>query len=447
MKHNNWKITICLLWMIFANQNSYGWGLHTLIAQPIFASMPEISSRDSIEITSLDQFLLAVEAELALVLSQEEEWAQTNLERYHPLPTELIFQATGNSNDIRERFIKAIRINSHAKLIAYQQLLPAGDPGNKSVLKAGDITPLTQNRGFDNVIFVRLNPGEFVDPLSVLVTANDEPDMGLDVGLYEDNHTQDGQLYGLGIQPFGNPNLEYGSQAPIHMGLYHEGWLINSLAPFIKEGLPEYRIHLYKTLSELAFRSGQDYWGWRFMGWGLHYVTDLTQPYHASALPGVSTGKMIFINALDMLGFSGMKNEVIQLISNRHTAIEALERQLLEKVYLENDQDYLHFQTLRAPQFVPDYRDSFPRDIIAKHSQQQAQMLDRVIVGSMPALLVSNSDFELGSSAEQYEILSILQDLDDAQALRNLEDQLNDLLLQVSIYARSYALAILSEGG
>ena len=94
---------------------------------------------------------------------------------------------------------------------------------------------------------------------------------------------------GFGIQPFGNPNLEYSSQAPFHMGFYHLDWLTRTAQPSLLRTYPLWRIALFGELAELAFSTGHDYWGWRFLGWGLHYVGDLTQPYHAIPLPGVGT--------------------------------------------------------------------------------------------------------------------------------------------------------------
>jgi hypothetical protein len=52
------------------------------------------------------------------------------------------------------------------------------------------------------------------------------------------------------------------------------------------------------------------------------HIQDLTQPYHASLLPGVSTLRMLGINLLAVLGWPRMKDEMIVLLSNRHFALE-----------------------------------------------------------------------------------------------------------------------------
>ncbi len=434
---------ILLLCLLSLSANA--WEQHALIAQPVFANMEELSSADSVRVTSIEEFLMLSELYLEELLQQEEQWAIKNLDFYDPLPEALTFQASGDEEDIRLRYIEAIRINPQAKLISYLQLLPNQVPGERRMLTPEDVTPLKQNRGLLNVQYVELEQDSKIDPLSVLIAATDEPDLALDIGLYEDNGTEWGQRYGLGKQPFGSPTLEYGSQAPMHMGLYHESAIVNAVAPFIKKGYPEYRIHLYKSLSELAFSLGQDYWGWRFMGWGLHYIGDLTQPYHAQALPGVGTLKMLFINLMDMMGKSKMKDEAIQLVANRHTVTETLERQLLERVYMQADWDYMHYKTLASPRTVPHYIDLLPRAVISKNSQASSKKLNKALNRSIPANFISDPQFDFGNSDEKYEILKIVEDSANPEDLIALEGVLNDLIDEFSTYGRSYVRSIRSN--
>ena len=440
-----WKRIFVLSILSLISFPASAWELHPLLAQPVFSSMEEVASAENVVVTSLQEFLVLAELELEETLKAEEEWAIKNLDFYAPLPDSLAFRASNDEETVRRRFIEAIRMNPEAKLIPYLQLTPGTAVDSLPILVPEQVTPLKENSVFYNVVFVELTLGQKIDPLSVLGSATHEPDLGLDIGLFEDNGTEWGQRYGMGTQPFGDAKLEYSSQAPIHMGLYHEAALINMVAPFVKRCYPEYRIHLYKTLSELAFRLGHDYWGWRFMGWGLHYLGDLSQPYHANALPGVGTFKMIVMNVMDMMGRSRMKDEAIQLISNRHMAIELLERQLLERAYLENDMDYLHIQTLSAARTIPHYVDSFPREVIAKKSHSRAHQLDKTIARNFPAQLVSDPNYELVNFAEKNELLDVINKSGNPEALQNLELELNEILIDVSVYGRSYARSILSK--
>ena len=445
MKSIFWKVTFAIGLLGSRPFQANAWEIHTLIAQPVFSTMEEITGADDVVVTSLEEFLILAELYLEETLEEEEDWAIKNLDFYAPLPGALVFESTNEVSTARSRFFQAIRINPESKLIPYLQLMPGSNAGSYPILVPEQVTPMKENDGFYNVKFVALTTGDTIDPLSVLVTANDEPDLGLDIGLYEDNDSEWGQRYGMGQQPYGDPKLEYGSQAPIHMGFFHESALINMAAPYLKASYPEYRIHLYKTLSELAFSLGHDYWGWRFMGWGLHYLADLTQPYHSRALPGVSISKMVVGNVMDMLGHSRMKDEAIQLVSNRHMAIELLERQLLERAYLEQDMEYIHIKTLSAERAIPHYMDMIPREIMAKKAYSRANRLNKIISRNFPDQLVSDPNFQLGNYPEKYALLDVLNNSDNAASIQNLELELNDILIDFATYGRSYARSILSS--
>jgi hypothetical protein len=101
--------------------------------------------------------------------------------------------------------------------------------------------------------------------------------------------------------------------------------------------LPEYRIHLWDSLAALALRTGHPYWGWRFAGWAMHYLQDLTQPYHARVLPGVGVAGMLWINTLDLAGIHRPKADAIALVTNRHLALENYQLRWLRDAYLRNE--------------------------------------------------------------------------------------------------------------
>ena len=88
----------------------------------------------------------------------------------------------------------------------------------------------------------------------------------MDIGLFEDNGTPFGKVYGFGSQPFGNPNLDYGSQAPFHMGFYHLDWLARLAQPDLLRTFPLWRIALFGELADMAFRTGPPIGGGAFWG-------------------------------------------------------------------------------------------------------------------------------------------------------------------------------------
>ena len=89
--------------------------------------------------------------------------------------------------------------------------------------------------------------------LAVVASAADEPDYGHDINLFSDNPGEAGARYNFGKQPFGDARFEYSSQAPFHIGYYHENELIFRAAPYLARTYPEVRVHQYLGLARFAF--------------------------------------------------------------------------------------------------------------------------------------------------------------------------------------------------
>jgi hypothetical protein len=434
-----------VLILAFVAVPASAWNIHPLLIQPMMAGMPEVSLAERVPVHLLKTFLLKNEKGLERVLAQEEAWSKANLEWYSPRPDNLAFRATGNLDDVQQRFYHAIRINPNSKNTLYLQLLPGADPSGRPPISVKETTFLNDTKYLDNTVFVALKVDELVTPLEVVVTASDEPDTGIDVGLYENNNTEAGKLYGFGIQPVGNPNLEYGSQAPIHMGFYHESAIIFAAAGFIKQTYPEHRIHLFKTLSAYAFSIGEDYWGWRFMGWGLHYLTDLGQPYHSTLLPGVSTARMLWINGKFMAGFADDYKQAVQLVSNRHSVFEWFQMILLQQGYQKGRINHPILRQLQAPVKIPDYQNTMPREVIARESNTKAAELDDALERWMPELLVSDPSFEFGDYKDSSKLLEIIRKHKGQEGVEQLSRILGEILTTIMPAARSYAKGIITQ--
>ncbi len=423
----------------------WAWTEHPLVIHETLAALPEVRDAKPVKVESLDAFLMAQEKGLVALLAGEEDWARKNLAWYRPLPEALVFKATGNKADIKERFAHAIRINPNARLGLYLQFVPGADTGGKPGITPSSLTFLKDLSEWKSTAFAELKAGEMVTPLDIVTTASDEPDFGLDIGLYEDNGTDFGKIYNFGKQPFGNPNLEYSSQAPFHMGYYHESWIISAFAGFVKQTYPEYRIHLYRSLSAYAFRTGHDYWGWRFMGIGLHYVMDLNLPYHTTLLPGVSTLRMLWINFLDLIGFSRPMADAIQLVSNRHTAIEKFQQVAMQEAYRTKNHEYPVFVALRSVKPCPAWNDRTPRHVISAKSNALAGKADRVMEQTMPLHWVSDPTFELGTSKEQDEIMAMMKRNHGDAGITKATELLKEMLAPLGPYTCSYIRGILAR--
>lgn len=440
------------------------WSNHALNTRAALEVVPEFARLEPVRVESLDAFVAAQAAELERVLDAQEAWSREHVPTYPPRPDALRFVAAGaqSPQELRRRFVAAIRIAPEARLALYLKRSSADDADGRPVLARSRVSTLADDEGEDvagRSPFVELREGETASPLDVVATASDEPDYGLDIGVWDDNGTAHGAAYGFGRQPFGNPALDFGTQAPFHMGFYDESPVIYAAAGFLKRTYPEYRIHLYRTLALHALRSGHDYWGWRFAGWAMHYVQDLTQPYHARVLPGVGTLRMLWINALDIAGWPDAKNRAITLVSNRHLALENFQRTALVADHADPSSDGPLLRALAgadgegepvaaaaaAGQAQPVFGVNDARALVARRAAQAADALDRAVASALPAKYVDDPGFEFGVDARGIDLNARLAGTDPA-ARDAMIRALVPLMREYGAYTRAFVRTMLSRG-
>lgn len=114
----------------------------------------------------------------------------------------------------------------------------------------------------------------------ILIRYVDEPDGPLDDQLSQ-------PLYLERVRPSMSYFYEPGNP---HTHAFRHCYVPTSLIPpiFSPKGMAPYRAALYARLAEGAFQSGHPYWGYRFLAWSIHYVQDMTQPWHTVFLPSIS---------------------------------------------------------------------------------------------------------------------------------------------------------------
>ncbi|MCF8178798.1 MAG: hypothetical protein K9J74_09850 [Sulfuritalea sp.] len=399
--------------------NAMAWSNHTYAAYRVFEKMPEVATAALVRVEPLETFLKAQERSIESLLIRQEGWAKANLAVYPPRPAELVFKADPTQSDAarRQAFLKAIRVAPDSRFALYLQADPRDpEPEASSLLKHAEVNTLPE-QAHSTRRFVSINPGQSVAALAVLASATDEPDYGLDINLWSDSPSEWGKTYGFGALPFGNPALYFSTQAPFHMGFYHEDRVIYMAAPFLKKTFPLMRVHQYSALAALAFRTGHAYWGWRFTGLALHYVQDLTQPYHASVSPGNSSLKLIGINMLAMAGFPRLKNEMIVLLSNRHLALEKYQNQLIYNA-TRTKQDTALEQALNNDKKDSTYAawsDLYPRDVVSSQSHGFGVRLTDILVETLPAHYVSDPSFDFGVKESEIDLLAELAKLDSVR--------------------------------
>lgn len=394
---------------LLASPSAGAWTDHALATRQALSVLPAVAGAAAVPAETLHAFVQADAARLEQVLAAEEAWAREHVPNYPPRPDALAFKAA-QPGDVVARFLAALRLNPNTPLPLFVQVMP-GAPAAAAPLAWQAVTLLRAETTMPQLRFASLREGEAVPVLDVVASASDEPDHGFDINVWEDNGAAWGHAYAFGRQPFGNPRVENATQAPFHMGFFHEAGIVYRLAGFLKRTYPEYRFHLYRTLAVEAFRSGHPYWGWRFAGWAMHHVQDLTQPYHSQALPGVSVASMLWVNALDQVGLHGAKNDAVQLVTNRHFALENFQFHALKSDYEAARLDSPMMAALRdrsGDAALGPWRDGAVRDDVGRAAAAASVATDALLAASVPARYVSDPKFvftEAGGSAPDLDAL------------------------------------------
>ena len=443
-----WPAVLLGLTLLFGAAAARAWSNHAMATQVALGELAEVRGAEPVAVESIEQFLQSQAAALEALLATEEAWARANVPTYPARPEALAFRAGPapvSPAELRRRFIAAVRINPDSRLALFSQRLAGQDDGGRTPLNWSKVTTLRGDGTQIATRFVALSEGERVSPLEVLSSASDEPDYGLDLGLWADSGGPASAAYGLGTQPFGNPALEYSGQAPMHMGFFHEAAIIYTAAGFLKRTYPEYRVHLYQALARHAFKTGHPYWGWRFGGWALHYVQDLTQPYHARVLPGVGPARMLWVNAIDMAGFHGAKNDAVTLVSNRHTALENYQYWVMRRALERGDAAHPVLAALRDRSHdpAPPWRDDTLRNVVTQESHAASDRLDEVLAGAMPARYVSDPGYTVGVTEPKLDLAELVA-RGPADARARLDTMLAALLSRCGAHSRAFVLDLIA---
>jgi hypothetical protein len=442
------QFALSVFWALaLVSGQALAWSNHTYAAYRVFEKMPEVVNAAPVTAEPLESFLKAEEKAIETLLTSQELWAKTNLEVYPPLPAALAFNANRAQTDAarRQAFLQALRVAPNSKFALYLQPDPRGPTPDAALLLAHSAVDTLPEQANSNYRFISLKAGDQVSPPQVVASASDEPDYGLDINLWSDSPSEWGKIYGFDALPFGNPALYFSTQAPFHMGFYHEDRIIYLAAPFVKKTFPLMRIHQFSSLAALAFRSNHAYWGWRFTGLALHYVQDLTQPYHASLSPGNSSLKLIGINLLAMAGFPRLKDEMIVLLSNRHLALEKYQNQLLYNAARANLDTAIE-KSLRdgsRDASYPAWSDLYARDVVSNQSHALGAQLTQILIDTMPDGYVLDPTFDFGVNESGIDLVTELGRQDPGKRAR-LDAALAEVLGNFGVHSRNAVRGVLA---
>jgi len=135
------------------------------------------------------------------------------------------------------------------------------------------ITPMTYkveqiNETYE-FTFKEGNIGDMVSPADILTIYSDEPDWGMD-----QNQKLSWQ------QTFMGGYEGVGSQGYIHC--YYPAGCFSLPVIAMPMGMTPKRLEQIFGLIEEAVAKGDLYWAFRFSGWCIHYLQDMSQPYHTA---------------------------------------------------------------------------------------------------------------------------------------------------------------------
>lgn len=394
---------ILLLLALLSPLLARAWGNHSPMCYRAFEHMPEVARAPAVQAEPLTDFLRDQEKAIAQLLDEQEAQAQARDRGYPARPQALRFVADAGRSDMARRtaFLHGLRLSPESRLVLFLQVDPLAAEGARPALDPGLVTVHPLGAGATQR-FVALQPGDRGAPLAVLASACDEPDYGHDLNLFDDNPGH--PAYGFGRQPFGNPAVAIGSQAPFHMGFFHQGAVFNTLAPAFARSFLEMRIQQYAGLARLAWHSGHGYWGWRFAGMALHHIQDLTQPYHASAAPGASLGHMMWANLKAQLGAPADRQGLVVLQSNRHFVLEQFQTQWILDDARQRREGPLE-QALRDSRLdarYPAWYPGYARDVVAAEAYAAGPATDAAVVVGAPARFVTDPSLDFAANQARF---------------------------------------------
>ncbi len=239
--------------------NRLSWNTHYLLTRIALRSCPAPGLSGVTAVTRLEEFIALAGEELQDVIAAN---LRLPVEQNHR--GNKVTLATPRDLLIALKLNPASGISYVAAIEPEEAPAPCGHDASRSGPPAPSYKPTTEH--------------EHMKISEVFATFSDEPDWGMDQELFAI------EGYPYGRAPFG---IETGlsSQAAFHMAFYHENPVLTYMFPDLRITFVEQRERLFLELARFAMKIGAPYWGWRFAAWAVHYLQDLTQPYHARALP------------------------------------------------------------------------------------------------------------------------------------------------------------------
>jgi hypothetical protein len=417
------------------SRDANAWSQHYLITDavlehPAITSDPNLAplKRDrlqqSVKVESLDQFLEATQPQVSKLFQDYYVWLRARGSKRFKVMTFPATPTDGKANTAA--FLRAARLNPSVKFPLGSRIFPGKKPTFKEV-PAESLTPaLASIPTFPHTDWVQRFEdvtGKTVSGHAILSTFSDEPDWGMDRGLFSIPE------YGYGKIPYGK-ETGISSQAPFHMIFRNENFITKFAVPEILDGMGGERIELFKRLASLAFQSGHPYWGYRFSAWALHYIQDFSQPYHTRAVPH---GGWIYTFKLAAAGEKKrekIKKDSLALVKNRHFIYEDVTAFAIQQSFLEPKESYKRIrEALKVG--LPAFTESRTMDSdtlvgkVSHFSAQHAPVIDEQVVELFDARMTQDPAYDLELD-QTFSIRTLIQKIDEPKAKRLLDEIIQD---------------------
>lgn len=294
--------------MAFAN-TPRSWNTHALLTRAALKSVSEPRLSENVEVVGIGEFISQAERDFVAII--EEYGRRISLRAGVPVRK----NEPGTNASGTHGFLSALKLNPSVSLLHVRVL----SPEEASSAAAHDAS----RNGPPGGMYVPLSEGDTISAREVLAAFSDEPDWGMDQDLYPIRD------YGYGPAPFGRETGK-SSQAPFHMAFLHESPILTAIIPSLRRSFMEERIRVFFALARAAFAHRVKYWGWRFTAWAMHYLQDLTQPYHARPFPVplAPVLKRLVLNRDPR----AIMLEATDYLKNRHILFEAIVHFMLNEV-------------------------------------------------------------------------------------------------------------------
>ena len=278
------------------------WNTHYLITHAAVRDCAAAALNDSVRIMSLEEFLALAGEDLQDVIA-------ANLR----LPGEQTRGENKVTISTPGDLLIALKLNPKTTIPYVRAIEPEQTRG----LSVHDMS----RSGPPALSYAQTTEGEQMRVSEIFATFSDEPDWGMDQELYNIEN------YPYGHAPFGI-GTGLSSQAAFHMAFFHENPVLAWIFPDLRITFLDQRARLFLELARFAICRGAPYWGWRFAAWAAHYLQDVTQPYHARALPfPLSTILWGVVRRLVSRSSSPSKNFLV----NRHHIFEAMAHYIMNE--------------------------------------------------------------------------------------------------------------------